>query len=176
MRAGGACVAIVLVAAAATVLHAQFKRPRAEVVPVVETASVAPGGEARLALKVTLPPKVHVQSDKPSDPSLIPTVLTLDLPKGLSVSQTVYPKSEPLKQEGVRDPLSVFGSEFTIRILLKVARDVAPGALVVPGRLRYQACDETTCFPPATAEAKWSLQVRRGEKQRPSAATHDSSR
>ena len=176
MRAGGAFVAIVLATAAATVPHAQFKRPRAEVVPVVETSSVAPGGEARLALKVTLPPKVHVQSDKPSDPSLIPTVLTLDLSRGLSLTQTVYPKSEQLKQQGVKDPLSVFGSEFTVRILLKVARDVAPGAVVVPGRLRYQACDDTTCFPPATVEAKWSLLVGRVGKQRPSTAKHNSSR
>jgi len=176
MRAGRACITIVLVTAAATVLHSQVRRPRAELVPVVETTTVAPGGEARLALKVTLPPKVHVQSDKPNDPSLIPTVVTLDLPKGLSVTQTVYPKSEQLKQEGVKDLLSVFGSEFTVRILLKVARDVAPGALVVPGRLRYQACDETTCFPPATADAKWSLQVRRAGPQRTPAAKHDSSR
>lgn len=159
MRAGRACVALVLAMSAATALHGQPDRPRARVAPVVETGSVAPGGEARLALKVTLPPRIHVQSDKPSDPSFIPTVLTLDVPKGLSVAETVYPKSERLKQEGLKDPLSVFGSEFTVRVRLNVSRDARPGVIVVPGRLRYQACNETTCFPPATADAKWTLRV-----------------
>jgi DsbC/DsbD-like thiol-disulfide interchange protein len=164
MRTTGASVAVVLLIAAATVVHAQFKRPQAVVVPVVETTSVTPGGEVRLALKVTLPPTVHVQSDKPSDPSFIPTMLTVDLPKGLSAIQTVYPKSEQLKQEGVKDPLSVFGNEFTVRVLLKIARDVAPGTLVVPGRLRYQACNESVCFPPATADATWSVRVVRAAR------------
>jgi thiol:disulfide interchange protein DsbD len=161
MRAGRACVAIVLAAAAATTLHAQPGRPQAKLAPVVETATVTPGGEARLALKVTLPPKVHVQSDKPSDPSFIPTVLTIDVPKGMSVVQIIYPKSELLKQEGVKDPLSVFGSEFTLRVRVKLAPDAPPGATVIRGRLRYQACNQTTCFPPATAEATWTLPVPR---------------
>lgn len=161
MTATRACVAIVLTSVAVTALPAQLRRPQANVVPVVETKTVAPGGEARLALRVTLPPKVHVQSDKPRDPLFIPTVLSLDVRKGLSVVQIVYPQSEQLKQEGVADLLSVFGSEFTVRVRVKVAPDAAPGAVVVPGRLHYQACDETTCYPPAEAEAKWTLQVRR---------------
>jgi thiol:disulfide interchange protein DsbD len=104
---------------------------------------------------------VHVQSDRPSDPSFIPTVLTIDVPKGMSVVQTIYPKSELLRQEGVKDPLSVFGSEFTVRVRVKLTPDVAPGAAVIRGRLRYQACNETTCFPPATAEARWTVPVPR---------------
>jgi thiol:disulfide interchange protein DsbD len=164
MRASGAWVAIVLTTVAATALDAQPGRPQAKLAPVVETATVTPGGEARLALKVTLPPKVHVQSDRPSDPSFIPTVLTIDVPKGMSVVQTIYPKSELLRQEGVKDPLSVFGSEFTIRVRVKLAPDAAPGATVIRGRLRYQACNETTCFPPATAEARWTLPVPRAPR------------
>jgi thiol:disulfide interchange protein DsbD len=161
MRASGAWVAIVLTTVAATALDAQPGRPQAKVVPLIESTDVAPGGEARLALKVTLPPRVHVQSDRPSDPSFIPTVLTIDVPKGMSVVQTIYPKSELLRQEGVKDPLSVFGSEFTVRVRVKLTPDVAPGAAVIRGRLRYQACNETTCFPPATAEARWTVPVPR---------------
>lgn len=138
---------------------AQPKRPQAEIAPIVETARVAPGGEARLSLHVKLPSRMHVQSNKPSDPLFIPTVLTVDVPKGVTVAEIIYPSSERLKQDGLKDPLVVFGSEFTLRVRLKVASTVPPGELVVPGRLRYQACDDTTCYPPRNADTKWSLQV-----------------
>jgi thiol:disulfide interchange protein len=36
---------------------------------------------------------------------------------------------------------------------------VRPGAVTVPLRLRYQACDERICYVPATASAEWTLRV-----------------
>ena len=141
---------------------AQPKRPEATVTSTVLTPSVAPGGEARLALAVTLPANVHVQSNKPSDPFFIPTVLTVEPPAGFTVEDVIYPKSERLKQEGLAEPLIVFGNRFTIEVRLKAAASAAAGSRVVPGRLRYQACDATTCYPPARAEATWTLQVGAG--------------
>jgi hypothetical protein len=64
----------VLFVLTATVAAAQ--PPRATVTPFAESAA-AVGGTARLALSVSLPEKLHVQSDRPRDPSLIPTVLTV---------------------------------------------------------------------------------------------------
>jgi hypothetical protein len=51
------------------------------------------------------------------------------------------------------------GPEFEIEARVVLAETVAPGNLVVPVRLRYQACNDTMCFPPARAEAKWTLRV-----------------
>lgn len=147
---------VVLGAAAA---GAQPKRPQATVAATTQTLTVAPGGEARLSLAVTLPEKVHVQANKPSDPLFIPTVLTVEPPAGFTVEEVVYPKSEQLKQEGLAEPLLVFGSAFTITVRLKAAAAAAPGERTVPGRLRYQACDATTCYPPTRADATWTLQV-----------------
>jgi hypothetical protein len=137
----------------------QPKRPEATVTATAVTPSVAAGGEARLSLAVTLPSNVHVQSNKPSDPFFIATVLTVEPPAGFTVQDVVYPKSELLKQEGLAEPLHVFGSQFTIEVRLKAAATVAPGTLAVPARLRYQACDATTCYPPARAAASWTLRV-----------------
>src|SRR5687768_13623161 len=75
-------------------------RPRAVVTPAVETDGVPAGGAARLALSVTLPEGIHVQSDKPRDPSLIPTVLTIDAPAGVRVRHLVFPTPTDFKQEG----------------------------------------------------------------------------
>jgi DsbC/DsbD-like thiol-disulfide interchange protein len=150
---------LVIVASAASIMDAQPKIPQATLTSAVASKDVAAGREVQLDLKVTLPPKIHVQSNKPNDPFFIPTVLTVDAPKGVAVQEIVYPASEQLKQAGLAEPLVVFGSEFTVRVRVKLGGDISAGDLTVPGRLRYQACDETQCYPPARAEATWTLHV-----------------
>ena len=134
-------------------------RPRAEVTPFVETDGAHAGQTIRVALKVTLPATLHVQSDRPHDPSLIPTVLSLDPPDGFGVAALVYPESSELKQEGLDQPLVVFGHEFVAGAHLAIRNDVAPGTFVIPGRLRYQACDDKVCYAPATAQFEWTVRV-----------------
>jgi DsbC/DsbD-like thiol-disulfide interchange protein len=151
--------AIVLVASVYVPAGAQMKRPRAEVTPVVETSPVTAGAGVRLSLRVKLPADVHVQADKPRDPSLIPTILTVTPPPGVTVERVVYPPPADLAQAGRSEPLAVLGPEFTIEVSLALAADTPAGELVVPARLRYQACDASLCYPPATADTRWALQV-----------------
>jgi cytochrome c biogenesis protein CcdA len=113
----------------------------------------------RLALKVSLPENLHTQSNKPLDPTLIPTVLTIDAPPGVTVDEIVYPAAIELKQEGIDQPLQVFEREFVVGALVTVAPNAAEGELSLPGRLRYQACNDMMCFPPATVEFAWTLRV-----------------
>lgn len=138
---------------------AQLKRPRAEVTPVAPTAGVVAGSTVNVSLTVRLPKDVHVQADKPRDPSLIATTLTIDAPAGITVEKITYPAPTELAQSGRRDKLLVFGPEFDIEARIAIAPSVAPGELVIPARLRYQACNETMCFPPSRADTRWTLRV-----------------
>src|SRR5688500_17750572 len=106
--------------------RAQGRPPRAAVTPLVEHDGVAPGGSARVALKVVLPEKLHATSNKPRDPSLIPTVLTVTPPDGVTIDEIVYPEAEDLVQKGADQPLSVFEREFFIGVSLKIAPGAAP--------------------------------------------------
>ena len=96
-------VASVLIAAgaliAAPALYAQANRPRAEITPMVATAQPKAGAPLALSLKVVLPKDVHVQANKPRDPSLIPTVLTLTAPDGVKVDEISYPAPSELAQK-----------------------------------------------------------------------------
>ena len=139
--------------------EAQAQRPRAEVTPAILTPRATPGGTVVVALKVRLPKDVHVQADRPRDPSLIPTTLTVDVPPGVTVEKISYPIATEFAQAGRADALLVFGPEFEIRVRLALAASIGPGEVRVPARLRYQACNDTMCFPPARAEAHWLLQV-----------------
>ena len=59
---------------------AQFRQPTAELTPTVEQQAIQPGQTVTIKLRVELPENIHVQSDKPRDRFVIPTVLTFTLP------------------------------------------------------------------------------------------------
>jgi DsbC/DsbD-like thiol-disulfide interchange protein len=113
----------------------------------------------RLALKVSLPEGLHTQSNKPLDPTLIPTVLTIDAQAGVTVDEIVYPPAIELKQQGLEQALAVFEHEFVLGVQLTLGAGVAAGDLALPARLRYQACNDMMCFPPATAAFAWAIRV-----------------
>jgi len=148
-----------LAVAAAAVTHAQLRRPQATTTPLVERLGVHAGGPVRLALQVSLPEGLHTQSNAPLDPTLIPTVLTISAPAGVTVDEVVYPPATELAQAGQDKPLTVFEQEFAIGVQLMLAPGAPEGDLVVPAHLRYQACNESMCFPPATADVLWTIRV-----------------
>jgi thioredoxin:protein disulfide reductase len=156
MRALAAVVALLLVGP--SLAFAQFRPVRAELTPIVESEA-RPGGRARAALLVRLPEALHVQSNAPRDASLIPTVLTITPPDGVRVSELVFPKATDLEQAGQSQPLAVFEHEFAIGVLIEVASATRPGAIDLPGELRYQACDDKLCYPPVTTPVRWTLTV-----------------
>jgi cytochrome c biogenesis protein CcdA/DsbC/DsbD-like thiol-disulfide interchange protein len=153
---------ILAVAALLTVpleTSAQLRRPKADVTPVVESDGVAAGATVRVALQVSLPEGLHVQSDAPRDPTLIPTLLSVEPPAGVTVDEIVYPQAQDFTMAGQAEPLAVFDRVFTVGARLTIASSVPAGDLAVPARLRYQACNDQMCFAPATADAQWTLRV-----------------
>jgi len=150
--------AVALLAVSSQPALAQLRGVRAELTPLVES-NATPGSPLRVALQVRIPDRFHVQADAPRDPTLIPTVLTVDAPAGITVAEIVFPKASDFAQAGQAQPLLVFEHEFTIGVRFDVSADVAPGPLDLPGRLRYQACDDKLCYPPVTAEVTWPVTV-----------------
>jgi len=128
------CFLCVLCGAARS--DAQVRRPKADVVALAERAGLHAGDTARIALKVSLPEGLHTQSNKPRDPLLIPTELTIDAPVGVSVKEVVFPPSTDLKQAGQDQPLAVFEQTFGIGVQMAIAPAVPAGKVVVPFHLR----------------------------------------
>lgn len=142
-----------------SLLDAQLRRPRAELTPLVSSDGAPAGSTVDLALQVTLPPGLHVQSDAPRDPTLIPTVLTVEPPSGVTVTEILYPPAQDFVQEGMPEPLAVFDHAFTMGVRLSLDKALPAGDLTVPARFRYQACDDQMCFAPTTVEVAWTLRV-----------------
>ena len=153
------CTLCVLCARDANAQRAQVRRPKADVTALTERPQVRGGDTIRLALRVSVPEGLHTQSDQPRDPTLIPTVLTIDVPAGVTVEEVVYPPSTDLKQAGQDQPLAVFEREFLIGVQLTLGPDVPVGTLTIPAHLRYQACDANLCYPPSTADTQWTFDI-----------------
>jgi thiol:disulfide interchange protein len=139
-------------------VSAQLRGIRAELEPVVEVPGVHAGTTVKAVVVVRLPDGYHTQSNKPRDPSLIPTVLTVNPPDGVTVEEIVFPPAHDFTQEGQAEPLAVFEREFVIGVQFKLAA-LAEGPVVVPAMLRYQTCDDSVCYAPVRAELQWTLDV-----------------
>ena len=126
---------------------------------VVEQPSVAPGERLRALLLVPLPDDLHVQSNAPREAGLIPTALTFAPPEGVSVTEVVFPPSIDLDLPGYELPLAVYEHEIRIGIVFDVGGDRPAGPVVVPARLRYQACDDRQCFRPRDLDVRWQFDV-----------------
>lgn len=139
--------------------QAQMRKIIAELSPMAASDAAHAGTTVHAALRVKLPETYHMQSNHPRNPLLIPTRLQVETPAGVQVTELVFPAAIDLKQEDVELPLAVFEREYAIGITLAIAADVAPGELVMPMHLRYQACDDSMCYGPTQVDANWTLKV-----------------
>ncbi|MCH8210224.1 MAG: thioredoxin family protein [Planctomycetes bacterium] len=126
---------------------------------VFDTDAVHPGGTVQAALQVRLDKQYHVNSNKPDEDFLIPTVLTVTPPEGFTVSKIVYPEALMITPGFSDVPMSVFEREFVIGVVLEVGPDVAPGTYSITSKLAYQACNDKFCLAPATKSVDSTLKV-----------------
>ena len=106
--------------------------------------------EAKIPLAVD--PGFHVNSNTPSDESLIPVQVTWKSTGALEGGKVTYPKPSFEKYPFLEKPLSVFTGNFDVTAAFKVAANAPAGPGVAVGQVKYQACNSNTCFPPKTAE------------------------
>ncbi len=150
---------LVVLLAFAGSADAQLRKIPVEIVPIADSDPVRQGSTVKAALQVTLPEGLHVQSNKPRDPSLIPTELELQPPAGIKGVEVVFPKAVDFPQEGLPEPLLVFDRQFTIGVQFSIDPSVATGAVSVPFVLHYQACNDKVCFAPNQMAGEWALTV-----------------
>jgi len=102
----------------------------------------------------------HIHAHEPGDPFLIGTDLQLSLPEGVSVVEKFYPTPDKRSFEfAPGKQLLVYEGKVGIVVGVQVAKDFAGHEIEVDAKLRYQACNDTTCLPPATARASLTLRV-----------------
>ena len=125
----------------------------------VTPPETSPGATVQVIFEASLPDGYHVNSDAPLDEFLKPTRLLLRVPGGVHLENIAYPPASLFKAGFAEEPLAVFEHTFSIGASLRIGEGVEPGEYPVHATLKYQACTERVCYPPATRSTEVVLIV-----------------
>jgi len=124
-----------------------------------------PGTRVTFVAELKLPPDVHVYA--PGTQGYKTVKLTIDPMPGWELKPAVYPASKNLYLPVIQENVPVFDGTFRISQDAKVSSTSEFwGSLgkdgktfTIVGKLEYQACDKTLCYPPASVPVKWQFEV-----------------
>ena len=117
----------------------------------------------RGAVRFSLSPGWHVNSNKPLEDYLIATALSFKEAPGFTLESVAYPEHSLYTFEFSPDqPLAVYGEKFSIGFAVHADETVVPGDYELNGLLRFQACNESMCAPPRDLEFAIAVKVEDG--------------
>jgi len=128
------------------------------------SGSIAPdkvkkGRVTRASVTLDIPSGLHVQSSKPLDKFLVATKLDVETPSGMNVGPISYPRALMKKLKFSKAMVAVYEGKAVIRFNVTVQANYSGGSGEIKGKLRFQACNDESCFPPITREVKMWLNV-----------------
>ena len=128
------------------------------------SGSIAPdkikkGRVVRATVVMDIPSGLHVQSSKPLDKFLVATKLDVETPSGMKVGPISYPRALMRKLKFSKGMVAVYEGKSIVRFNVTVPANYSGGSGEIKGKLRFQACNDESCFPPVTREVKMWLNV-----------------
>ena len=117
------------------------------------------GRAVRASVVMDIPNGLHVQSSKPLDKFLVATKLDVETPSGMQVGPISYPRAQMRNLKFSKKAVAVYEGRAILRFNVTVPANYSGGAGEIKGKLRFQACNDESCFPPMTREVKMWLNV-----------------
>jgi thiol:disulfide interchange protein DsbD len=123
----------------------------------VNYPSLPPGQQAVVALTLDIAPGLHAQAHGVPRP-FIGVTIEPEPADGLTFYRVQYPPGHSIEYPAL-GKMSVYSGSVTFYLPLQIAPSAPAGPREIKGRLRYQACDDRTCFPPATVPFTVRIEV-----------------
>jgi len=120
---------------------------------------VGPGGRAMAQVTLTVLKGWHINANPAADESSIPTEVTAESVSGLSCGPAVYPKPRIEKLSFSDQPLLVFDGSTVIQVPVAAVANAKPGTRSLDGEVRFQACNDQICLPPAKLKFELVVEV-----------------
>ena len=117
------------------------------------------GRVVRATVVMDIPNGLHVQSSKPLDKFLVATKLDVETPSGMQVGPITYPRAMTRNLKFSKKAVAVYEGRAILRFNVTVPANYSAGSGEIKGKLRFQACNDESCFPPITREVKMWLNV-----------------
>ena len=125
----------------------------------LNTDRLKKGRSVQARVTMEIPSGLHVQSSKPLDKFLVATKLEVETPAGMRVGPISYPRALMRKLKFSKSTVAVYEGQAVIRFNVTVPANYSGGSGDIKGKLRFQACNDDSCFPPMTREVKMWLNV-----------------
>lgn len=132
-----------------------------DVSATLDPATARPGEKVMIHVHAKVKPGYHAQSHTPLDPSYIPFEVTLDPNPNLDFQPPQYPPgvNETYPALGT---LNVYTGDVIIDVPAVVTAAATNGDTAISGKVRYQACTDSVCFPPKSPTFSVSLNITGG--------------
>ena len=112
----------------------------------------------KIALKISITEKYHINSYQVNDPTLIETSVSGSSDR-IKLLNTYFPEHEKLKFEFSENELNVYEGDITIGLTYLPDKDLENGNYELPLKFNYQACDDRVCYPPKTVNENIAIQI-----------------
>lgn len=120
---------------------------------------VQSGHEAVFVVLMEIEDGWHLNANSPTFDYLIGVELSVDTGDFAMVSDIQYPKPLQYEFDFASDELAVYEGEAPILLKMMTSGDLPPGEYQIKGELQLQACSDSVCLAPATADVEFILQI-----------------
>jgi hypothetical protein len=134
---------------------AQFPTPEAK---LTLPKQAKPGAKVQAVVELTIPDEYHAYQNPPADPNDIPVEVKLDS-KTVKLAKVVYPKGTELTMPGMPKPSKVYSG--TVKIPVWLVMPAKPGQAEFKLSVRYQICNDKTCYPPGQIPLAGKLLIKK---------------
>jgi hypothetical protein len=128
-----------------------------EPVPAITLLSGKPG---KVEIRFRVNPGYHINSNKPHSELLIPTTIQFAPAAKINVGKVSYPEGEEFALSfSPTEKLNVYTGDIALSAPVTAAKGLTAGNYTLKADLRYQACNDTSCFPPKTVPIEIAVNV-----------------
>jgi thiol:disulfide interchange protein len=125
--------------------------PKSYVLYAAEPQTITASKQADLEIRFKVVQGFHINSHTPKSKFLIPTTLTLQPAIGVKPGTPEFPAGQLYSFAfNPNEKVDVYAGIFTVKLPVVAAA----GEHTIDAILKYQACDNASCYPPKTLAVK----------------------
>lgn len=125
--------------------------------------TAVPGEEFKIILNALVDNTWHINSNKPNDEFLIPSIVTA---KGNSIKlvKVKYPQAHEINFSFSDKPVSVYEGNIKFELTLVLDKSATSGKQNIEVKLNYQACNDQSCLPPNSVATDFEMEILKTDK------------
>lgn len=127
--------------------------------PYLNVKKLPPGQTALVAIVINVEKGWHINTNPAQPDFFIPTEFKIESDDGITLKAAKYPKGKTFELEGFDDPLMVYEGQVVVYGQIAIPKSLAGKSVKVRMDVKYQACNDKMCKPPATTGGTLTLEV-----------------